>query len=667
VDQLGARVAGASTDLAAARAAARRCADSADALLGFSRSLAGLATARDVAGALAGAVAVVSGGASSSVLLWDALDERLRVQARSGGPAGADGADGANGVGAGGAPTVLRLGEADATWGPVEPELDDGLLRRSPVAAALMESREPAVVDRASQDAFVARLLEALGCEAAVLFPLLCGDEFLGMVTAEYQSAEALVAGSDAQLRELLGGLADLAVVALQNASLVEQVGDQALYDALTGLPNRRLLTDRVNQELGRIGRRGQSPTLLYLDVDRLHRVNQALGHAAGDELIRQVARRLAATVREQDTVARLGSDKLAVVLVGLSERAAVTEEAERILEALREPLTVAGTEIFTSASMGIAVAPRDGRTYEQLLAGATEAGRRSKANGRNTYIFASDAEDQARHGAELRADLRLALGRDELFVLYQPYVDLETTRVVGVEALVRWNHPERGVLEPAAFILEAEASDLIVGVDLFVMREACRQMRQWAEEGVTPMRVSVNVSERDLVHPGFVSSVSAALRDHGLAPEQLELEITERVVGDEEGVMQRAAAQLRQLGVRISLDDFGAGSASLQQLATFPVTTIKIDRSFLQLLGPPDELGSLATAIIGLAEQLGLHCVAEGVETSRQSRILLQRGCTTAQGFFFSPPLLPTDVKRMLQSPMRPRSAPALEADAAA
>jgi EAL domain-containing protein (putative c-di-GMP-specific phosphodiesterase class I) len=329
----------------------------------------------------------------------------------------------------------------------------------------------------------------------------------------------------------------------------------------------------------------------------------------------------------------------------------------------VREPFRVAGAEIFTSASMGIAIAPRHGRSHDELLANAAEACRSSKQNGRNTFTLFGDDVDPARGDdelrAELRAELRDALERDELFVLYQPFIDLQTTQVVGVEALVRWHHPTRGVLEPAAFILQAEETDLIVGIDLFVLREACRQMRRWADEGVTPLRMSVNVSGRDLVHPGFVSSVVMALRDHGVPPEWLELEITERVTSDEDGVMRRAAEQLRQLGVRFSLGDFGAGSASLQQMAAFPVTTLKIDRSFIQLLGPPDELSSLAAAIIDLAEKLGLDCVAEGVETSRQSRVLLQRGCSTAQGFFFSPPLFPNDVKRMLQSPMRPTSRP--------
>ena len=655
-------------DLAASLQDARQSDDTARALLFFSRTLAGLGTARDVAQRLADTISAVVGGDESSVLLWDTMDQKLGVRARSRGAHRAAEPALPDPVGAGppgGAPAdaTLVLTEPGAPQAPPEPELDSSLLERSPVVAALMGSRDVAVVDRTTQDAFVTTLLDRHGCEVAALFPLFSDDDFLGLVTAEFGEPPPFDLRTDHHLRDRLAGLADQAVIALQNALLVEQVGDQAWHDALTGLPNLRLLADRVEQELGRTAAGGEPPTLLYIDLDRMQRVNEALGHAAGDELIRQVAQRLRAAARDQDTVARLGNDKLAVLLVGLSDRIAVLQMAERMLESVRDPFHVAGAEIFTSASMGVAIAPRHGISHDELLASAADACRRSKQNGRNTHTLSAedhgpgpaDAELQA----ELRAELRDALDRDELFVLYQPFIDLQTTQVVGVEALVRWHHPTRGVLEPAAFILLAEETDLIVGIDLYVLREACRQMRRWADEGVTPLRMSVNVSARDLTHPGFVSSVVMALRDHGVPPEWLELEVTERVTVDEDGVMRRAAEQLRQLGVRFSLDDFGVGSASLQQMAAFPVTTLKIDRSFVQLLGPPDELTSLATAIIGLAEKLGLDCVAEGVETSRQSRVLLQRGCSTAQGFFFSPPLFPNDVKRMLQSPMRPTSRP--------
>jgi diguanylate cyclase (GGDEF)-like protein len=656
-------------ELSAVRTEAQDHEATVESVLGFARQLADLATVRQVAQALATRVPAVVGADDASVLLWDSFEQRLAVEARA--SVGPDAQPGrgqttpdAGGFPAGDGPApvdgpghlVLSVRDASGGAGPDEPQVGADALDRSPVIGALMGSRGLAVVDRTTQDAFVGDLLERHGADVALLAPLCSGDEFLGLVSAEFAGVPPVDLRSDGHLRDRLTALADQAVVAFQNASLVEQIGDQALHDALTGLPNRRLLIDRTEQELARTTRAGEASSLLHLDLDRLSRVNEALGHQAGDELLRQVAQRLRSTVRDQDTVARLGGDELTVLLVGQSDRIAVLDMAERLLEALRQPFRLAGAEVFTSASIGIAIAPQHGTTYDELASHAADAVRRSKENGRNTYTMYSDAGDNlSAYDAQLRTDLRHALEREELFVLYQPYIDLQTTQVVGVEALVRWLHPTRGVLEPAAFILQAEETDLIVGIDLFVMREACRQMRRWADEGVTPLRMSVNISARDLLHPGFVNSVTSALRDHGVPPEWLELEITERVTTDGDGVMHRTAEQLRQLGVRFSLDDFGTGSSSLQQMAAFPVSTLKIDRSFVQLVGPPDELSSLALAIIGLAERLGLDCVAEGVETSRQSRVLLQRGCNTAQGYFFSPPLLPNDVKRMLQSPMRP------------
>jgi EAL domain-containing protein (putative c-di-GMP-specific phosphodiesterase class I) len=249
----------------------------------------------------------------------------------------------------------------------------------------------------------------------------------------------------------------------------------------------------------------------------------------------------------------------------------------------------------------------------------------------------------------ELQADLRHAIERHELFVMYQPYIDLQTNTVVGVEALVRWRHPDRGVLEPGAFIPHAEESDLIVDIDRFVIEESTRQMRAWLDEGMPPLRMSVNAAQRDLLQPDFVDKVIAELEKNGIDPEWFEVEITERVTIDDNGKILETTNRLREKGVRFSIDDFGVGTSSIQQVAALPVSTLKIDQSFVQILGPTEELNALAAGIISMADKLGLDCVAEGVETSHQSRVLLQRGCNTAQGFYFSPPLPPHDVRRML------------------
>ncbi len=455
----------------------------------------------------------------------------------------------------------------------------------------------------------------------------------------------------DQDLQQRLRALADHAVTAFQNAWLLEQVGHLAWHDSLTGLPNRRLLEDRVHQELERDKRLGEPSTMFFVDLDRFKKVNDTLGHSAGDDLIRQVAQRLCEVVRRQDTVARLGGDEFAVLLPGMADRAAIHQLAERMLEALHLPYTIEGAEVYTSASIGVALYPDHGETYDELLSHADEALYLSKAMGRNTYnIYANETPAPAGTGADaqLESELRDALERHELFVLYQPYIDLQTTGMVGVEALVRWRHPVKGLLEPSAFIAHAEETNLILAIDEFVIREAARQMRDWLNEGLPALRMSVNVSGRDLLYPGFVSTVLSALGENLIAPDWFEIDITERVIVDENGVMRRTAEELREHGVRFSIDDFGSGASSLQQVAAFPVSTLKIDRSFVQILGPSDELHTIASGISAMADRMGLGCVAEGVETAQQRRVLLQRGFTTAQGFFFSPPLMPGDIRRM-------------------
>ena len=300
-------------------------------------------------------------------------------------------------------------------------------------------------------------------------------------------------------------------------------------------------------------------------------------------------------------------------------------------------------------------MAPEHGDTYDDLLNRADEAMYRAKALGRNCYEMFS-GPGSARGGrppavdtGSLSADLAGALDRDEFFVLYQPYIDLRSSEVVGVEALVRWNHPRLGVLEPASFISLAERSQLIVDLDSWVLKKASEQARAWFEGGLGPFRLAVNLASRDLEDPELFTRVQGTLTATGFDPSLLDLEITERVVVDRWGPAKDNIQQLRRLGVRFTIDDFGAGNSSLNRIGSFPVSTLKINQSFVQVLGPDGEDDSLVSAIISMAERLGLECVAEGVETALQSRMLLQRGCTTAQGYYFSPPLAAEDIGRLL------------------
>jgi diguanylate cyclase (GGDEF)-like protein len=615
----------------------RRSHATARALLDFSRSLSRVGTTDEVSQTLADTIPAVAGCQTSSVMLWDPVDDRLVLKARSVGD-----------------------GEAVADTGGDEPAFtvstDD-----TPVLESLMGSRDLVVLDDSIEDAFLRTIMEQNGTSVSVLTPLFSDDEFLGVVTADFVSAPTKDPRIDSDLHERLRALADHALTAFQNARLLEQVGHLAWHDALTGLPNRRLLEDRVDQELERAKRVGEPATMFFVDLDRFKKVNDTLGHAAGDELIRQVTQRLRDVVRRQDTVARLGGDEFAVLFPGLADPPGIRHLADRMLESLHQPYMIEGAEVYTSASIGIAMYPEHGDTYDELLSHADEAMYQAKARGRNAFtVFsaaAPDEQDLSTDG-QLEADLHHAIERGEMFVLYQPYIDLNTNEVVGAEALVRWRHPVRGVIEPRVFIPRAEESHLILEIDGFVIGEAIRQMRAWMDEGLPLMRVSVNVSGRDLMDDGFADFVIATLDRHGVPADRFEVEITERVAVDEDGVMRSTADKLRQHGVRFSIDDFGTGASSLQQVATFPVSTLKIDQTFVQILGPTDEQNTLASAIIGMADRLGLECVAEGVETSQQSRVLLQRGCTTAQGFFFSPPLLPGDLHRLLQASTEPRSA---------
>jgi len=631
---------------------ARRSDATARALLGFSGALSRATTTEEAAQLLADTVPTVIGCQHGTVMLWDPERRQLTVRAVTGGAEGAE-------VGFGritptGPSAARRDDTPDPEWEP-EPTPDRALTvsTASPVIERMIGTRTLAVIDGSTEDPRIRDLLLREGTTASVVAPLFAGDEFLGVVAANFTGdlPAGVVRGRD--LHERLAGLADQAVTALQNVRLLERISHSAWHDALTGLPNRRLLEDRVEQELVRGRRVGESACLFFIDLDRFKSVNDTMGHAAGDELIRQVGARLVDTVRRQDTVARLGGDEFAVLLPGLSDASAIDQLAHRCLLALGAPYEVHGRDVRTSASIGVAMAPGDGQSYEQLLTMADEAMYRSKALGRNTFTqYSEAAATPASPGhvdeLDLELALDLALDRGELFVLYQPYVELATTRVVGVEALVRWRHPTLGVLEPGAFIPAAESSPIIVSLDTWVLDQACRQVRQWLDEGMPPIRLSVNVASLDLVDPAFHDRVVEALGASGIEPDLLELQVTERVVLDTGGVAEANIDRLRRVGVLFSFDAFQSGRTADERFDTRPLTTLTIDRSIVQVLGGDGDNLGLVAAIRSAAEELGLECLTGGGGAPR-SRVLLQRGLTTAQGFFFSPPLLPGDVPRML------------------
>ncbi|HTH44259.1 MAG TPA: EAL domain-containing protein [Oxalicibacterium sp.] len=415
----------------------------------------------------------------------------------------------------------------------------------------------------------------------------------------------------------------------------------QTNRDALTGLANRNLLRDRLGQAVSFAYRYGHPIWVMFVDLDRFKFVNDTLGHQAGDTLLKAVAARLESCVRETDTVSRVGGDEFVLVLTERTEAGLTTGIAQRIMDAIAKPLDIHGHEFFISCSIGVAVYPADGETPEDLIKHADIAMYRAKETGRNNFQFyTSTMNEKALERLRFEGDLRNALEREEFVLHYQPQIDLLTGEIVGAEALIRWQHPELGMVSPARFIGLAEETGLIVPIGAWVIRSACMQNKAWQLKGVGPLRISVNLSARQFAHNDLVESIALALDEAQLAPEYLEIELTESLVMAD---VERAIGVLRELkalGVQLSIDDFGTGYSSLSYLKRFPIDVLKIDRSFVNDITIDSDDAAIVATIISLAHSLRLQVIAEGVETEAQLAYLRQHDCDQMQGYFFSPPL---------------------------
>ncbi|HET6519580.1 MAG TPA: EAL domain-containing protein [Geminicoccaceae bacterium] len=410
-----------------------------------------------------------------------------------------------------------------------------------------------------------------------------------------------------------------------------------AMYDPLTELPNRELLSERLEQAIASVGRRGDVAAVLCLDLDRFQDVNDTLGHKAGDLLIKRCAERLQACVRETDTVARIGGDEFAVVQVGLEQPDGAQTLCRRLLETLAAPFDLDGQEVLVTASVGVALIPSDGSIPGRLLQNADIALYRAKEEGRGTFrFFEPEMDARLQERKALERDLRLALARDELELYYQPKVELgPDNRLGGVEALVRWHHPERGLVPPNDFIGVAEETGLILALGEWVLRTACAQAVAWP-----PLRMAVNISPVQFKHRDLVGVVRRALAESGLEPGRLELEVTEGVLLQNTDAAMTTLVQLKELGVRIAMDDFGTGYSSLSYLQKFPFDIIKIDRSFVRALAQRSDAGAIVRAVVGLGHSLGMLTCAEGVETNEQLSFLKLEGCDEVQGYYFGKPM---------------------------
>ncbi|HEX4654336.1 MAG TPA: EAL domain-containing protein [Mycobacteriales bacterium] len=426
----------------------------------------------------------------------------------------------------------------------------------------------------------------------------------------------------------------------------------RAFHDALTDLPNRALFNEHLINAVRRRGRGGQSLAVLFVDLDGFKRVNDLYGHATGDRLLRAVAQRLTRTLRTADTVARLGGDEFAVLLEGPPVAGDPDTAAQRVLRALERPLRIGPNRITVGASIGIAVDVNGDETAEELLRNADLAMYTAKANGgQHAERFATEMHSAVLERMRLEAELRSALAHDEFFLLYQPVIDLASGVTRGVEALIRWDHPRRGLVSPVEFIPAAEATGLIVPIGAWVLRQACAQVQSWTVTEGAVLQLNVNVSAVQLADAGLPDAVAAALADSGLDPAQLTLEITESVIMDDLPGAIAALHAVRALGVKLAIDDFGTGYSSLSALRDLPVDTLKIDRSFVTGITHGKAATDLAQRIVQLAEDFGLHTVAEGVEQPDQAAALTRIGCESAQGFLFSRPVEPSEILVLLRA----------------
>lgn len=448
-----------------------------------------------------------------------------------------------------------------------------------------------------------------------------------------------------------LQGVANILSAAAERQRSNEQLSHMALHDPLTDLPNRLLLTERLNVALSNAQCHDQQVALLFLDIDRFKHVNDVFGHALGDQLLQEVAKRLSSCLQGEDTVSRQGGDEFIVALTGINEEQDAAFIAEKLLTIIASPFILEETEIILGVSIGIACFPHHGEDVETLMRNADAAMYVAKESGRNRYQFyAPEMNMQALDRLTLESDLHRAIDRNELFLMYQPQLALSTGEILGLEALVRWQHPSRGLISPGQFIPIAEDCGLIVPIGNWVLESACRQHARWVSQGLTPGSMAVNISAHQFRQANFCDQLSEVLLRTGLQPDSLELEVTEGVVMQGINEVINKLNALRELGVTLAIDDFGTGYSSLNYLKQFPLHRLKIDQSFTRGLPGDQESGAIAKAIIQMGHSLGLDVLAEGIETSEQEKHFQTLGCDAGQGFLYAKPLSAEECEKYLR-----------------
>ena len=613
-----ARSAAAALDAATALEAARQRGATAQALLDLARALAEVSSAPAVAQKLAESMPAVVEAQVGLVFLWDPNEHILTAHGRHGWP------------------------------DHVHDQVGALALRPSEHAALQSFVSNPGpVLNRADEieDEWLRDLVGSFEVETLACVPIEHHGELLGLAVAGFGSGRAPAAHT--QVLDRMAGVADQAATALRNAWLLERVRRQALHDTLTGLANRALFEELVTGALARSSRDGTRPALLFVDLDRFKRVNDSLGHDHGDRLLCEVADRVGLALRAGDALARVGGDEFAVLLHDV-DRSLALQLAERIRAALTEPVSLDGQPVVVSASIGIAIFPEDGRTYDELLRHADLAMYDAKERGRNTcreYQPGGSAPGRSR--LALETELRRALLDDQLVLMFQPEVDLASGQVVALEALVRWDHPVLSRLAPERFLRTAEEAGLSLALDAWVLRTACRAAQTWRQQR-PDLRIAVNVAAANCARPELVDAVGVALRESGLDPSALELEIKETAALDASPDALDVLGAVRDMGVSLALDDFGTGYSLFGRLRDFSVERVKIDGSFVRASTEDD---SIVPAIVTMCHGLGLEVAAVGVETAEQLALVQGQGCDLVQGFLVGRPVDAAQVPAMLDA----------------
>ena len=471
-------------------------------------------------------------------------------------------------------------------------------------------------------------------------------------VRAEITSSQDIMALADAfngMLDRIQKRETDLETEIVERKRIQVKLDRLAHYDNVTGLNNRHFFNDRLDSVISRSEKFMEKTVLMFIDLDNFKTVNDTLGHDVGDKLLKLVAERLSNTVRFGDVVCRIGGDEFAIILENVSELSVASMIAEKCLASLFQPIEISGNELHIGASIGVSVYPDDAQDKYTLLKYADTAMYYAKNGGKNAYrLFEQSMQEDAQKRFTMENNLRRAMERAEFVLHYQPQIDVTSGQITGVEALIRWIHPELGIITPAEFIPIAEDTGLIVEIGEWVIREACQEMKRWNEEG-HKLRVAVNLSGRQLKEHNFVETVLAIVEETGIDPEYLELELTESMLMEASASIIEKLFDLKAAGIKLAIDDFGTGYSSMSYLKAFPVNCLKIDRSFISDLPQNNEDAAITKAIIAMAKSLRMEVVAEGIETAEQGNFLREHGCDTYQGYFYSKPISPEDIRKML------------------